>query len=149
MTGDHLTIDVLRYPGSKVPARAILTVPGSSVLPSGITHFTARRPAVAPPSGSQPVAVSSLARTPLPNFPGRASAADAFTGALLTDFAAAQQFIPARPCSSSGLRQKPYPRNRRMSTMATIDFMVAETEVICSEMPDALLALARRPGHRR
>jgi hypothetical protein len=34
--------------------------------------------------------------TPLPNFPVRASAADAFTGVLLTDFAAARQFIPCQ-----------------------------------------------------
>ena len=43
--------------------------------------------------------------TPLPNFPGRASAADAFTGALLTYFAAAWQFIPARPYFPSELRE--------------------------------------------
>ncbi|MDX2851118.1 hypothetical protein PV342_22180 [Streptomyces sp. PA03-3a] len=35
MTGDHLTIDVLRYPGFVLLARAILMALGSSVLPSG------------------------------------------------------------------------------------------------------------------
>jgi hypothetical protein len=58
-------------------ARAILTVPGSSVLPSATSHL-------------------------LLDFPVRTPAADAFTEVLLTDFAAARQFIPARPfCLSS------------------------------------------------
>ena len=72
-------------------------------------------------------------RTPLPNFPVRASAADAFTEVLLTDFAAARQFISARPYCLSGLREKLYPCNRPMSTPATTDFATFEAEVICSE----------------
>src|SRR5579862_7434145 len=56
-------------PELESPARAILTVPGSSVLPSSISHL---------PSGY-------CAQTPLPDFPVRAPAADAFTGVLLTD----------------------------------------------------------------
>ena len=52
---------------------------------------------------------SSLCDQSLPNFPVRASAADAFTGLLLTDFAAAWQFIPARPYCLSWLREKLYP----------------------------------------
>jgi hypothetical protein len=36
----------------------------------------------------------------------RASAADAFTGVLLTDLAAARQFASARPYCLSGLREK-------------------------------------------
>jgi hypothetical protein len=39
----------------------------------------------------------------------RASAADAFTGVVLTDFAAARQFIPTGPYCLSGLRQELYP----------------------------------------
>ena len=53
---------------------------------------------------------SSLWYRSVPNFPVRAPAADAFTGVLLTDFAAARQFIPAGPLCLSGLREKPYPR---------------------------------------
>ena len=71
-------------------------------------------------------------RAPLPDFPVRASAADAFTGVLLTDFAAARQFISAGPYCLSGLREKLYPCNCRMSTPATIDFAMFEAEVICS-----------------
>jgi len=63
----------------------------------------------------------------------RASAADAFTEVLLTDFAAARQFISARPYCLSGLREKLYPCNRPMSTPATTDFATFEAEVICSE----------------
>ena len=52
---------------------------------------------------------SSLWDQLLPNFPVRASAADAFHQVLITDFAAARQFIPAGPYCLSGLREKPYP----------------------------------------
>ncbi|MFD3547480.1 hypothetical protein ACFWUW_18080 [Streptomyces sp. NPDC058655] len=41
MTGDHLTIDVLRYPDSR-GVRAILMAPNPSVHPSGdqlLTHW--------------------------------------------------------------------------------------------------------------
>jgi hypothetical protein len=72
-------------------------------------------------------------RTPLPDFPVRASAADAFTGVLLTCFAAARQFIPARPYCLSGLREKIYPGKGSMSTPATIDFWMSEAEVTCCE----------------
>jgi hypothetical protein len=67
--------------------------------------------------------------TLLPNFPMRASAADAFTEVLLTDFAAARQFIPARPYCLSGLREKIYPCNRRMSTPIIIDFLAFKATV--------------------
>src|ERR1700722_11961584 len=67
----------------------------------------------------------------LPNDPVRASAADAFTGVLLAHFAAARQFIPAGPYCLSGLREKPYPFNHRMSTPAITDFRMPETEVTC------------------
>src|SRR5579859_8047335 len=66
-------------PGLKTPARAILTVPGSSVLPSAICHC----------------------RT----CPVRAPEADAFTGVLLTCFAAARQFIPPGPTVSLATRE--------------------------------------------
>nr|WSX48953.1 hypothetical protein OG409_08350 [Streptomyces sp. NBC_00974] len=39
MTGDHLTNDVLRYPGLNLPTRAILMALGSSVLPSVINIY--------------------------------------------------------------------------------------------------------------
>jgi hypothetical protein len=52
---------------------------------------------------------------------------------LLTDFAAARQFISTRPYCLSGLQEKPYPSNRRMSTPATTDFPAFKAEVICPE----------------
>ncbi|CAM5315168.1 hypothetical protein SALBM311S_08866 [Streptomyces alboniger] len=89
-------------PGLKASARAILMAPGSSVLPSEITHLpsgvlrtagdaycsvacdsaTLRQPAPSP--------VLRLLRlgSPLPNLPVRAPAADACTEVLLTDFTA-------------------------------------------------------------
>jgi hypothetical protein len=94
-------------PGFKASARAILMALGSSVLPSGINHLlsgdcvllvllycvllvmrTTQWPATAPLFGSQPVLRLLWLGTPLPNFPVRASAADAFTEVLLTDFTA-------------------------------------------------------------
>jgi hypothetical protein len=102
-------------PGLESPARAILTVPGSSVLPSVISHLPNGYCVLhgglreRHPPAARPVARPALAQNPLPNFPVRAPAADAFTGVLLTDFTAARQFIPARPCCLSGLREKPYP----------------------------------------
>jgi hypothetical protein len=89
---------------------------------------------------------SSLSDQSLLNFPERASAADAFTGVLLTDCAAARQFIPARPYCLSGLREKRYPPNRRMSTPATIDFSVSEGKVICFESRVRRPARAPPPG---
>src|ERR1700677_3450641 len=74
---------------------------------------------------------SSLWDQSLLNFPVRASAADAFTGVLLT--AAARQFIPARPCCLSGLREKPYSCRHRMSTPVDIDFWMSEAEISCRE----------------
>lgn len=81
---------------AQTSARAILMALGSSVLPSEINCLptgdaylsvacdsaTLRQPAPSP--------VLRLLRlgTPLPNFPVRASAADAFTEVLLTDFTA-------------------------------------------------------------
>jgi len=65
---------------------------------------------------------SSLSDQSLPNFPERAPAADAFTRVLLTNCAAARQFIPAKPYYLSELREKPYPPDRRMSTPANTDF---------------------------
>jgi hypothetical protein len=70
-------------------------------------------------------------RTTLPDFPVRASAADAITGVLLSDFAAARQFISARPYCLSGLREKLYSRSLSMSTPATTDFSTLERQVIC------------------
>ena len=126
-------------PGLKSPARAILTVPGSSVLPSAIGHL---------PSGycvlhgglleRHPLAASSSPVLPWLGTRRRTSRCarpqpTPVTGVLLTDFAAARQFIPARPYCLSGLRQKLYPRGRRMSTPATIDFPTSGAEVTCSE----------------
>ncbi len=68
LTGDHLTNDVLRYPGFNLPARAILMAPNPSVHPSVINYLpagncillvllilrTAQWPHRAPLSGSQP-----------------------------------------------------------------------------------------------
>lgn len=103
---------------AQTSARAILMAPGSSVLPSGINHLpsgvlrtagdanylvacdsaTLRQPA---PS---PVLRLLWLRTPLPNLPVRASAADAFTEVLLTDFTAGYcdlhlRVLPLRHCS--------------------------------------------------
>jgi hypothetical protein len=105
-------------PGLKTSARAILMAPGSSVLPSGTNCLpsgglrtagdancsvacdsaTVRQPA---PS---PVLRLLWLGTPLPNFPVRASAADAFTEVLLTDFTAGYcelhlRVLPLRYCS--------------------------------------------------
>jgi len=114
-------------------------VPGSSVLPSEISHlpsgtayYTAAfdSAALRQPAPS-PVLLLLWLRTTLPDFPVRASAADAITGVLLTDFAAARQFISARPYCLSGLREELYPRSLSMSTPATTDFSTLERQVIC------------------
>ena len=115
LTGDHLTIDVLRYPGPMTSARAILMARGSSVpslwmnyLPNescvllilrtagGLENrATLRQPAPSP--------VLHLLRlgTPLPNLPARAPAANAFTEVLLTDFTAVYCALPLRYCSAA------------------------------------------------
>jgi hypothetical protein len=126
-------------PGLKTPARAILTVPGSSVLPSGISHL---------PSGycvlhgglrerhspaASPVARPALAWNPAAELPGARVRSRRLHRVLLTDFAAARQFIPARPYFFCWLREKPYLCNHRMSTPATTDFLVFKATVICSE----------------
>jgi hypothetical protein len=80
-----------------------------------------------------PVLLLHWLSAPLPNFPVRTSAADAFTGVLLTDFTAARQFVSARSCFLSVLREKLYPCNHRMSTPANIDFAMFGAEVICPE----------------
>ena len=129
-------------PGLKTLARAILTVPGSSVLPSEISHLPSGTTYYTAACGSaalrqpapSPVLRLLWLRTSLPNFPVRASAADAITGVLLTDFAAARQFISARPYCLSGLREKLYPCNLPMSTPATTDFPAPEAEVICPRL---------------
>jgi hypothetical protein len=119
----------------------------SSVLPSEISHLrngTAYYMAACDSAALRQPALSPVLRllwlkTPLPNFPVRASAADAITGVLLTDFAAARQFISARPYCLSGLREKLYPCNLPMSNPATTDFSTFEAEVICPEscsLPD-------------
>lgn len=100
-------------PGLRTSARAILTVPGSSVLPSEISYCRTSRCARPQPAPSP--------------------------GVLLADFAAARQSISAGPCCLSGLREKLYPRNPLMSTPATIDFATFEAEVICSETCGRLL----------
>jgi hypothetical protein len=92
-------------PGLKTSARAILMAPGSSVLPSGIHHLPTAGTALLRTAGDanclvacrsatlrqpapSPVLRLLWLSTPLPNFPVRASAADAFTEVLLTDFTA-------------------------------------------------------------
>ncbi|GGY50146.1 hypothetical protein GCM10010342_41770 [Streptomyces anulatus] len=95
LTGDHLTIDVLRYPGSRLrpgdpdgasPLRSSLwdqsltycwyCIPAYCSVACDST--TLRQPAPSP--------ILRLLRlgTPLPNLPMRAPAADAFTEVLLT-----------------------------------------------------------------
>ena len=113
-------------------------MPGSSVLPSEISHLPSGTAYYTAACGSaalrQPAPLPVLRllwlRAPLANFPVRASAADAITGVLLTDFAAARQFISARPYCLSGLREKLYPCNLPMSTPATTDFLRLERQVI-------------------
>ena len=102
LTGDHLTIDVLRYPGSRLrpgdpddawaPPFFPLDQPPANVncwccvllvLPvmrtaGGLESATLRQPA---PS---PVLHLLWLGTPLPNLPVRTPAADAFTEVLLT-----------------------------------------------------------------
>src|ERR1700689_689725 len=96
---------ILRRPSvSADPAVTLPGARGSRLLDRRPPHY--RCPAVP--------GLESPARAILPV---RASAADAFTGVVLTDFAAARQFIPARPYCLSGLQEKPYPRNHRMSTL--------------------------------
>jgi hypothetical protein len=81
VTGDHLTIDVLRYPHPLL-VRAILMALGSSVLSSDLSlaKLVLRYcwwPATAPLFGSQPRRPSCICsglRTPLPNLPVRAPA---------------------------------------------------------------------------
>jgi hypothetical protein len=134
-------------PGLKTSARAILTVPGSSVLPSEISHLPSGTAYYTAACGSaalrqpapSPVLRLLWLRAPLANFPVRASAADAFTGVLLPNFAAARQFISARPYCLSGLREKLYPCDHPMSTPATTDFSAFEAEIICSESRGGLL----------
>ena len=118
---------------------------------------TARWPAVAPPFGSQPVAVPRLLwlRTRCRASRCARPQPTPVTGVLLTDFAAARQFIPARPYCLSGLRQELYPCNRRMSMPATTDFPTLATEVIRPERrgkpPSREDPQGRRDrnGHRR
>jgi hypothetical protein len=98
-------------PGLQSSARAILTVPAPPFFPLG--------------------SITS-------ELPVRAPAAGAFTGVLITDFAAARQFIPARPYCLSELREKLYPRNRRKSSPAIVVFSMFEAEVICSTFPPPL-----------
>lgn len=104
LTGDHLTIDVLRYPGSafrpgdpdgavllrssllintyrrglRTAGTALLRTAGDANCSVACDSATLRQPA---PS---PVLRLLWLRTPLPNFPERAPAADAFTEVLLT-----------------------------------------------------------------
>ena len=111
-------------PGLKASARAILMAPGSSVLPSGSITYQAgtaycrvlrptQWPAVAPLFGSQPRRPSCVCSglEPTAELPGRESAADAFTEVLLTDFAAARQFVLPGPTVSLG-----YERNYTRAT---------------------------------
>ena len=122
-------------PGFKASARAILMALGSSVLPSVINHLpngglrtagtallrvaddanysvashsaTLRQPA---PS---PVLLLLWLRTPLPNFPVRAPAADAFTEVLLTGFTAGYCELHLRVLP---LRYLPYCSRRPLIT---------------------------------
>ena len=89
-------------PGLKTSARAILMALGSSVLPSGDQLLTKRVLRTAGTANCSVACDSATLRqpapspvlrllwlgTPLPNFPVRAPAADAFTEVLLTDFTA-------------------------------------------------------------
>jgi hypothetical protein len=129
------------------PARAILTVPGSSVLPSEITHLPTGTAYCTAACGSaalrqpapSPVLRLPWPRAPLADFPVRAPAAGAITAVLLTHFAAARQFISARPYYLSALREKLYPCDHPMSTPATTDFSAFEAEIIRSESRGGLL----------
>jgi len=126
-------------PGLRTSARAILMAPGSSVLPSAISHLPngycvlhgglrERHPPSASPSPVLPW-LGTRRRTSRCARPQPTPV----TGVLLTYFAAARQFIPARPYCLSGLREKLYPCNRRMSMPATTDFPMLTAEVICFE----------------
>lgn len=97
LTGDHLTIDVLRYP-DPYGVRAILMVPRSSVHPSGVTYLLncwycellgdlVTAPLLRQPAPSPVLRLLRLG-TPLPNFPARAPQPGAFTEGLLVLLAA-------------------------------------------------------------
>jgi hypothetical protein len=121
-------------------ARAILMASGSSVLPSrSVTcqavlpyctvacgSATPRQPARRPSftcSGSGPRCRASRCShlQPMPS-PGCCS---------LISLPPGSSSLPGP--AVSWLREKPYPRNRRMSTPATIDFATSGAEVICPE----------------
>ncbi len=102
LTGDHLTIDVLRYPGSDFrpgdPDGAwllrsslwdqLLAKRGTAYLLVMRTLSVACDSATLRQPAPSPVLRLLWLGTPLPKVPVRASAADAFTEVLLTDFAA-------------------------------------------------------------
>ncbi|MDQ0718642.1 hypothetical protein QFZ55_008094 [Streptomyces luteogriseus] len=102
-------------PGPKTSARAILMALGSSVLPSVFNHSLLSGLQQHHSSAASPVAVLRLLwlGTPLPNFPVRASAADAFTEVLLTDFTAVYCELPLRVMP---LRQLRYCSRRPLIT---------------------------------
>lgn len=125
MTGDHLTVDVLRYPGSDVhpgdPDGAwllrsslwdrlpyqfgLLRTTGDANLSVACTSATPRQPTPRRPAWRA---------TPLPNFPVRASVADAFTEVLLTDFTAGYcalhlRTLPLRYCLRQPLTTAGHP----------------------------------------
>lgn len=139
-TGDHLAIDVLRYPDPR-GVRAILMASGSSVLSSVINcSFTSLlgtaalrqllTSAAAPDHCGHPV------RSPVPSpsydQPGFETPSPDRPAHCTYGYCgrAARQFISARPCGLSALREKPYRHRCPMSTLAVIDFRVWDAEVI-------------------
>lgn len=100
MTGDHLTIDVLRYPGQDFrpgdpdgarPLRSSLLINYSLTETANCRYrklLVASNSATLRQPAPSPVLRLLWARTPLPNHPVRAPAAGAFTEVLLTDFTA-------------------------------------------------------------
>jgi hypothetical protein len=127
-------------PGLKNSARAILTVPGSSVLPSEISYLPSgtayctaacgsaalRQPARRPScvcTGSGPRWRTSRCARPQPTPSPRCCS--------LTSLPPGSSSLPG--LTVSGLREKLYPCNLPMSSPATTDFATFEAEVICSE----------------
>ncbi len=127
-------------PGLRTSARAILTVLGSSVLPSEISHLPSGTAYYRAACGSAALRQPALSpvprwlwlRTSLPNFPVRASAADAFHWGTAHRLRCRPAVHPCQAYCLSGLRQELYPCNLPMSSLATIDFATFGGEVICS-----------------
>ena len=125
-------------PGLRTSARAILTVPGSSVLPSEISHLpsgTAYYTAACGSAALQQPAPSPVLRwlwlrTSLPNFPVRASAADAFHRGTAHRLRCRPAVHPCQAYCFSWPREELYLCNLTMSNPATTDFATFGAEVI-------------------